>query len=72
MRMRRLAGLYRGGDRSSPPLAALAALGTCMALAVWAGDASPPPLYRHIRNRAYVALHNHVDGRTDEPRITEV
>jgi 8-oxo-dGTP pyrophosphatase MutT (NUDIX family) len=42
------------------------------AIAVWAGDASPPPLYRHIRNRAYVALHNHVDGRTDEPRITKV
>jgi 8-oxo-dGTP pyrophosphatase MutT (NUDIX family) len=42
------------------------------AIAVWRGDSGPPPLYRHIRNRAYIAHHRHGGGRTDEKRITKV
>jgi hypothetical protein len=42
------------------------------AIAVWRGDSGPPPLYRHIRNRAYIAHHRPGGEWTDEKRITKV
>jgi len=46
---------HEADPKADRPMSGVTRFMLARALAVWCGDAAPAPLYRHIKNRAYVA-----------------